>query len=275
METGPASLQLARRLKATARRALRTAAPVRFTLRELGGRNVVGVYAVRGSAGTRVAMRHGTPDILTFDQIFCQAHHAEPAPALAAIAALGAPPRVLDLGGNIGLYAAWAAAHWPGARITTVEPDEGNLTVLRRVSAANGGSWRVIAAAAGASTGELRFRGGNFAVSRAAVPGDDDVNVVTVPRIDALELAAGHDVLKLDIEGGEWEILADPRLAKLPVVALTLEYHRHLCPDDDTHACAERLVRAGGFALQRMEHIHGAPADEGVLWAWRDELSRA
>jgi FkbM family methyltransferase len=269
MVIASAPLHLARRVKATLRRAAHTSAPLRFTTRELGGRHAIAVYALRDGPPAHVAMRHNTPDVLGFDQIFCQAHHAEPPDAAQAIGELHRPPRVLDLGANVGHYAAWASRHWPGAQITTVEPDGGNLEVLRRSCAANGGSWAVVAAAAGASAGELRFHAGNFSVSRAALPGDHGADVVTVAQVDALALAAEHDVLKLDIEGGEWELLADPRLATLPIVALTLEYHAHLCPEADTHGCAQRLLRAGGFELRRMEDIEGAPPDEGVLWAWR------
>jgi FkbM family methyltransferase len=260
---------LVARLKPSAQRAARTARPLRFFAREAAARGGVAVYGLRGAPGVRVAVRHGTPDAESFDQIFCQDVHALPEPAVAAIAALGRPPRVLDLGANVGLFAAWAAAHWPAAQITCVEPDAGNLAVLDAARRANGGSWRVIDAAAGATPGELRFQAGRFAVSRAALPGVDGPDVITVPMVDALELAAGHDVLKIDIEGGEWEILADPRLATLPLAVLTLEYHPHLCPVADTHSHAVALLEAAGFAIRRVPHVYAAPPDNGALWAWR------
>ena len=258
------------RLKPSAQRAARTAGPVRFFVREAAARGGVRVYGLRGAPAVRVAVRHGTPDAESFDQIFCQDVHALPEPVVAAIAALGRPPRVLDLGANVGLFAAWAAAHWPGAQITCVEPDAGNLAVLDAARQANGSGWRVIDAAAGAAPGELRFEAGRFAVSRAALPGKDGPDVITVPVVDALELAAGHDVLKIDIEGGEWEILADPRLAALPLAALTLEYHPHLCPAADTHSHAAALLEAAGFTIRRVPHVYGAPPDNGALWAWRE-----
>jgi FkbM family methyltransferase len=257
------------RLKPSAQRAARTAGPLRFFAREAAARGGVRVYGLRGAPDVRVALRHGTPDAESFDQIFCQDVHALPEPVVAAIAALGRPPRVLDLGANVGLFAAWAAARWRGAEITCVEPDTGNLAVLHAASRANGSGWRVIDAAAGAAPGELRFQAGRFAVSRAALPGDNGPDVVTVPVVDALELAADHDVVKIDIEGGEWEILADPRLAALPLAALTLEYHPHLCPTGNTHSHAVGLLEAAGFAIRRVPHVYGAPPDNGALWAWR------
>jgi FkbM family methyltransferase len=257
------------RLKPSAQRAARTAGPVRFFARETAARGGVHVYGLRDAPQVRVALRHGTPDVESFDQIFCQDVHDVPEPAAAAIAGLGRPPRVLDLGANVGLFAAWAASRWPGAELTCVEPDAGNLAVLHAASRANGGRWRVVEAAAGAAPGELRFQAGRFAVSRAALPGEDGPGLVTVPVVDALELAAGHDVLKIDIEGGEWEVLADPRLAALPLAALTLEYHPHLCPAADTHGHAVELLEGAGFAVRRVPHVYAAPPDNGALWAWR------
>jgi FkbM family methyltransferase len=257
------------RLKPSAYRAAHTARPARFFARETAARGTIGVYGLRRASRVRFALRHGTPDAESFDQIFCQEVHDAPEPAVAAIRALGRPPRVLDLGANIGLFAAWAAARWPGAEITCVEPDPGNLAVLHVASQANGGAWRVVDAAAGTAPGELRFHAGLFAVSRAALPGEDGADLLTVPVVDALELATGHDVLKLDIEGGEWEILADPRLAELPLAALTLEYHPHLCPVADTHGHAIALLSSAGFEVRRVPHAYGAPPDDGALWAWR------
>jgi hypothetical protein len=72
----------------------------------------------------------------------------------------------------------------------------------------------------------------------------------------------------MDIEGGEWAILADPRLSQLKTSAIRLEWHTMLCPADDAHAEAVRLLRAGGF-----DHIVDGSREHGlngVIWAWRE-----
>jgi FkbM family methyltransferase len=257
------------RLKPSAQRAGRTARPFRFFVREAAGRGGVGVYGLRKERAVRVAVRHGTPDVESFDQVFCQEVHDVPGPVAAALGGLDRPPRILDLGANIGLFAAWAAARWPGAELTCVEPDADNLAVLHAAARANGGGWDIVEAAAGTAPGELRFAAGRFAVSRAALPGETGAEIVTVPLVDALELAARHDLIKIDIEGGEWEILADPRLREVPTTAITLEYHPHLCPAPDTHSHAAALLDAAGFTVRRVPHVYGAPPDDGALWAWR------
>jgi FkbM family methyltransferase len=257
------------RLKPSAERAARTGAPLRFFVREAAARRSTELYALRGAPQVKVALRHGTLDILAFDELFCQGIYDVPVAVAAAIDALGRPPRVLDLGANVGLFAAWASARWPAARVTCVEPDPANAEVLRRAAAANGGAWEVVDAAAGAAPGEMRFRPGRYAVSRAALPGEEGDDIITVPVIDALDLAGRHDVVKLDIEGGEWDILADPRMADLAAAAITLEYHPELCPADDTHAHAGGLLEAAGWSVERVPLAYGAPEDNGGLWAWR------
>jgi FkbM family methyltransferase len=262
-------------LKPTAQRAVQTAAPMRFFAREAAQRGGVAIYGLRHAPQVKVAVRHHTPDIDVFDEILCRRIYDVPESVARAVAALGRPPRVLDLGANVGVFAAWAAARWPGAEITCVEPDPANADVLRATAAANGDAWRLVEAAAGTAAGELRFLSHRFAVSRALLPGEEDPNVITVPVVDALELARDHDVVKLDIEGGEWAILGDPRLAAHPPVAITLEYHAELCPVGDTHGHAAALLKAAGYRVLRVPLAEGAPEPNGGLWAWRPSTFRS
>lgn len=266
-------LTSAQAVYSTGKRASSTCSPVRFFVREIAGKKgFQAIYRVRGTT-VSVALRHRTPDVLSFDQVFCQDNHTEPDGASNAVASLGRPPRLLDLGANIGVYSAWAATRWPGVEITSVEPDPSNVAVLIAASAANGG-WNVIDSAAGVEETEMRFSAGRFAVSRAAGDDEQGDGIVTVPVVDVFDLLSANDIIKLDIEGGEWEILADPRLKDAEVAALTVEYHEHLCPSSDTHQLAEELVRAAGFECERMPSIPGAPAAEGILWCWRGDGAR-
>src|SRR4051812_365704 len=99
-------------------------------------------YTLKDGA-VRVALRHGSEDVVLVGEIFHHRVYAPPARGLAALH--GAPVRrVLDLGANIGLFGAWARLHWPQAEIDAVEPDRHNLEVLRRCVAGNDGPrWTV------------------------------------------------------------------------------------------------------------------------------------
>jgi FkbM family methyltransferase len=270
------SLDVRRRVSVLARRsatgraltqAARVTDPVGFLRAERAGRSdAAAEYALR-SGDARVALRHGTTDVRMFDEIFCAHVYAPPAAATARLSALPGPPRVLDLGANVGLFSADAAARWPGARITAVEPDPANLTVLRRCAELNAHThpWRVIPTAASTSATPLRFVAGEGSESHEAHASELEESI-EVPATDALALLDDTDLAKIDIEGGEWAILGDPRLAGASVRAIVLEHHGRLCPSRDPRATARTLLGEAGF-----ETLAGgaAPLGVGTLWAWR------
>jgi len=255
-------------LKPTAQRAAHVTTPLRFFAREAMHRTVVGEYRLRRALAVPAVLRHGTRDLETFDQIFRQGAVAPPPVVAQRLQQLGHPPRVLDLGANIGSSAGWFAAEYPGAIVTCVEPDPANLAVLERAAALASPAWSVLAAAASNAEGELRFRFTNDSVSRASA----DDHGVAVRAIDAVGLAIDEafDLLKIDIEGGEWALLADSRLADLPATAIALEFHGHLCPPGATpRKTATVALERAGYVVHEVAHVDGAPVEEGSVWAVR------
>ncbi len=246
-------------------RARRTSAPLRFLVHELGGGARLGRYTVRGAPGAPLALRHGTPDAETLDQILLQDAVAPPAPVAALLDGLGRPPVVIDLGANIGHSAAWFSARWPGARVVCVEPDPDNLAVLRDAAARSGGAWEVVAAAAAASDGTVELSPGGFSMAHVVASGG-----TRVPAVDAFALCDRErpDLLKIDIEGSEWELLRDARLPALAARTVALEIHPRGAGPDPPGTAAERLL-AAGFAVERVAFVHGAAPGTGMLWAWR------
>jgi hypothetical protein len=84
--------------------------------------------------------------------------------------------------------------------------------------------------------------------------------------IDALERLDGVDLLKMDIEGGEWAILEDPRFAAAAPAVTVLEYHPYLCSHTDPRAAVEAVFAGAG---QRTQTIFARDDGHGMLWAWR------
>jgi hypothetical protein len=125
----------------------------------------------------------------------------------------------------------------------------------------------VRALAASNITGQRLFVPGLRAKARLA--GGQEQTSFRVRTVDVFQCATGPiDLMKIDIEGGEWAILADPRMAALDVTAIRLEWHRRHCPEDDARLAAERLLRDAGFT-----GILHAPTEHdrnGVIWAWRE-----
>jgi FkbM family methyltransferase len=228
----------------------------RFVLNELRRRTTTGVYRLRGS-GVAVAIRHHTGDVLVLDEIFSQREYVPPVPV-----ALERVKTAVDLGANIGLFGAWLLGRAADVRITAYEADPENAAVHRAAIDANGltDQWRLVDAFAGTSPGATSFTAGLHAVSHAG-PG------ITVPVADVLPELVRADLVKIDIEGAEWPILADPRFRTLRADIVILEYHADGCPEPDPAAAAERALAAAGYAA-----VHSArkPAfGAGIVWGIR------
>jgi FkbM family methyltransferase len=237
---------------------------IRFAWNEIRGRRGLRRYRLRGS-GVLVHVRHSSPDVLNLDEIFYQRLYEAPEPVRRAIAEISRPPRIVDLGANVGLAGAWFLGAFPGASVVAYEPDPANAAVHAETVAANGleGRWRLVVAAAGANVGVASFVPGRFAESHLAAPGEDGVQV---EGVDVLPELMKADLLKIDIEGAEWPILADERFGEGSAVAVVLEYHPHLCPEPEPRALAARLLRSAGYEVQ---DIFRAPQGHGMIWGWR------
>lgn len=239
--------------------------PLPFIARELSGRHDVRAYRVRDS-DLWVNLQHGTPDIYGLDQTFHQHLFELPPPAAAALQNLGRPPRALDLGANIGLFGLWMFGRYPEGYLTAFEPDPRNARLLSMTIEANDlrERWRLIEAAVGTREGEVRFAAGEFGTSHIAAP--TDTGALTVALTDLFDHTADVDLLKIDIEGAEWEILRDPRFGEIPAKVIALDYHDQGCPEDDPHRPARDLMSSWGFEVLP---IPQEGASGGMLWAWR------
>lgn len=237
---------------------------IRFALNEISGRHVLRRYRLR-RGGLLVHLRHCSPDVLNLDEVFYQRLYDAPDQIRRALAEIGRPPRIVDLGANVGLAGAWFLGTYPGASVLAYEPDPANAAVHARTLDANelDGRWQLVVAAAGVKAGEVIFVPGSFAESRVAAPGEDGVPVESV---DVLPELIQADLLKIDIEGAEWTILADERFSDASCRAVVLEYHPHLCPGPEPRAHAERLLRSAGFEVQ---DIFQARDGHGMIWGWR------
>jgi FkbM family methyltransferase len=242
----------------------------RFLRGQLAGHGTAR-YELRRRPGV-FHLRHGSGDVLILNKIFARdpatSSYEPPAAVAAALDATGAP-RILDVGANIGLFGVYALGRWPEARITSFEPDPDNFRVLDLTVGANQreGSWDDVPVAVSNADGELEFAPGDGAKSHLSPTAADEATI-TVPAVDFFDqLGDGVDLVKMDIEGGEWQILADPRLATAPIKVIRLEWHTLLCPEDEARTAAIDLLKAGGFPhVVDGDRQH---ARNGVLWAWR------
>jgi FkbM family methyltransferase len=243
--------------------ARRTTSPVRLLVNEyVRRRGRVNTYVIKDT-GVPVVMQHGR-DLEPLFELFERGEY-EPPPELADRLSSGRVRRILDIGANVGMFSAWATGRWPDAEITSFEPAPENLTVLREWAR---GQERVtlVEAAAYTRRGTLRFQDGLGAGSRLTL---DDTGV-DVQAVDAFEHLEACDFVKMDIEGGEWSILGDPRLSDLHDLVLVMEYHRVNAPSLPAQDAARSLLESAGFAVGHTTHNHWG---HGTLWAWKPALA--
>jgi FkbM family methyltransferase len=287
----------------TTRGALLVDESLRFAAHQLGPARTAD-YTLRGS-GVRIVIRHesvrtartptsATADIDILNEIFGATggqYAYEPPPALATALDANPPRKVMDLGGNIGLFGAYVLSRWPGAALHSYEPDPANLRVLTRVVDANDldGRWLVSDAAVANQAGEMTFAANLFAESHlitdqahgehaggdppaadtnGSSAGGEQGHAIDVRVVDLFDEDHDVDLLKMDIEGGEWSILTDTRAASLQADVIVLEWHARGCPYPDPHEAAKRLVGAAGYS-----HVEDVEVGtyNGVLWARRDK----
>jgi FkbM family methyltransferase len=169
---------------------------------------------VRGPKGPRPFVLSDLAGMLVLAEVFCDAEYGADLPQ--------PPRRVLDLGSNVGASILYFALRYPEARIVGVEASprlfrllERNVGDLPNVTLHN--------AAVSASSAPVTFFEGVSSWSGSTLAGDwvqgDRCTVVDGIPLDALLASEDVDLVKIDIEGAEFEALpASRRLAAVPAV---------------------------------------------------------
>jgi FkbM family methyltransferase len=138
----------------------------------------------------------------------------------------GTSLEILDLGANIGSFALWATLRWPLSRVRSYEPNPGTFSLLKRNTAPIPTIQPFNAAVfPGAHAREpffARFDGdGEAGLARyAGATFEESAMRGKRMEVDVVDPAAlgSADLVKLDIEGGEAEVLAALDLSKTVLV---------------------------------------------------------
>ena len=220
-------------------------------------------------SGHSIVVRHRTRDLEVVDEVLIAPHAYEPPPVIASH--LSGPLRILDLGANIGTFGVFALSRWNVDRMRSFEPDPANAVMLNETIALNHANhcWRAHQAAVSNSSGRITFIPGHFSLSRRADQGEAGIQVIMV---DLFTLEYDADLLKMDIEGGEWSILSDPRMADLQARVVVIEWHWRFAPRADAHAAALDLLTRAGYEVHA-DHIEPRTGT-GLLWASRPQHPR-
>lgn len=249
--------------------ALRHSVPLQrsltFAIRELrrGGR--VGQYALRDS-GAIACLRHDGHDAWVLHEVFGKRCYEPPREA-AAVIAREPQPKVVDVGAHAGFFGLFVLGRYANAHLIALEPDPGNAALLEECIRRNGrgDQWELLRACASTDDGYTWFAQGRGERSHMAT--ESALGATEVPKVDLFKYLDDVALLKMDIEGGEWPILADSRLARAAPRVIVLEFHAHGCPESDPQAVAKRQLEKFGYVVEHSDA--SAARDVGLLWAWR------
>ncbi len=196
--------------------------------------------------------RPQTSDWAVFGQIFLEREYA----CLNDLPNVGL---VLDCGANVGYSSAYFLTRFPTCRVIAVEPDPDNFAVLEKNLAAYGGRAKAVRAGVWShptrlTLSEVPYRDGREwarQVRECRPDEPDGLPAVDIPTLLAESGAARISLLKVDIEGAEAVVFADPAAAWLDKVdTLVIELH----DDSNFGACTpifERAIAGRGFTLGR------------------------
>lgn len=158
------------------------------------------------------------------------------------------PPKILDIGANVGAFARWADKRWPGAEIMCYEPHPGNFAMLEKTRAGMpnpDGRVLLYNQAVLNKQGRMPLVAGQFNCGEHSLCWEkkEDSKFVEVDVMDAKDLPRA-DILKLDVEGAEAAILESlDKAGRLPgFSAIMLEYHA-----DVIGAGVSALMKERGF----------------------------
>lgn len=176
---------------------------------------------------------------------------------------------VVDAGANIGMFSVWTAKRLPRARIFALEPCPDTFSKLQFNLHWNqlGSRVEAVQLALAAKSGEREMQTGEESQRRCLVPSDRhgaEGEIVKVRSITLAELLdqfclSRIDLLKMDIEGSEWEVLLTTPVSLLRRIRrIEFEYHEvHARFGYSKAALFAHLARAGFTLTYCQEDNHG------------------
>ncbi len=168
-------------------------------------------------------------------------------------------PVIVDIGAGIGEFAIRAGAAFPGHRVIGFEPYNESFCYFQKNISLNGlTNVTPVEAAVSSLPGNLTIdiSSGNPLQFRTVANGQIESKVNTValiPYLDEHKIAT-IDVLKIDCEGGEYDILLPLKKHDLERIKfITMEYHEGLSPHN--HHELHQHLEAAGFSVTCVPNI--------------------
>ncbi len=174
-------------------------------------------------------------------------------------------PVILDCGANIGISVLNYKRQFPNAKIVAFEPDPQFVRVLRNNLDRNGArDVDVIEAAVWREDGERRFFCEGADGSKLVDKDEKFTDTVFVQTVDLAKFISGQvDLIKMDIEGAEYEVIASLGGKLGSVKNMVIECH---VSNRDIHPFASLLDTLASTGFSVSVNSYGA---------WRDLIRQA
>ncbi len=203
-----------------------------------------------GHSPARCRLRLGDSDVRVFREVIVHEAYRD---SVGGLERVGKAPWVIDAGANIGMASLYIRGRYPSARIVALEPDDANVAQIRWHLENNGATnVAVVQAALWPVRTRLRFAGAGTSGPSWGLrveAGDDG----PIDAVSPLDLMRDHGIdrvalLKLDVEGSEFPLLAHPDAAVwlARVDAIIAEVH----PDLGDPGVVVGALRAAGFVVR-------------------------
>jgi FkbM family methyltransferase len=234
---------------------------------------------LRSKAPVTVRLRHGhsiilrpppADDLVAAVEVFI-CHDYEPPKTIAKQLehALKNGGEIRDLGANVGYSILFFAGRFPSAKISAFEPIPEHIDLLRKHIQINQLTPRVdvYSAAAGNRDGSIRFIVDGIC-SKSANNDNDNSQTILVDQIDVLSALEPSRIalLKIDIEGTEFELLEDPRFDRVFFPCVVVEWHKTVSRPNAETDCRQLLERKGYRVLDG----NAKDGSCGIFWAYAE-----
>jgi FkbM family methyltransferase len=156
-------------------------------------------------SSTKVLLRLGTTDVAAFEHVFIQNEYG--------FSFARQPSIIVDAGANVGMSAAYFSLRYPNAKIVAIEPEPSNFDILcknaklfTKIIPINAALWSHNGAV------QLKDGGGGHwgtRVTEASARSEGSIRCVSLRALLEELRIDWVDLMKVDVEGAEYEIFED------------------------------------------------------------------
>lgn len=173
---------------------------------------------------------------------------------------------IVDVGANVGFSLIFWLYQYPEAQILAYEPDPVHLEQIQRHLKFNQADKRVSLrpVAAGTEIGEMYLTNEGAKSKLCSHALENTIQVTIVDWFNELKNCK-IDLLKIDIEGGEYPLLSDPRFEQIKARTIVLEWHENNELSNAADWCINKLRSLGYDVLVQDSY---QTTDAGLLWGF-------